>query len=111
MPLSAEEERSLRNGRRGHADFAHRVLRAQFICPCRFYDMELALLAREIDLSISGNRRSRETGAAVGEAHLVNAVSGPSLITTQYAVVSAGVQIISVDNGRLHVRAFPSLTP
>src|SRR4029453_2294605 len=111
MPLSAEKERSLGNGRRGHADFAHRVLGKQFQFPPCFYDMDLALLAREIDLSIPGDRGSGEPGPAIGEAQLINAISGSGFITTEYAVVSAGVEIVSVDERRLHVSPFPRLTP
>src|SRR5262245_27755167 len=73
--------------------------------------MDLAFLAREIDLSISGDRRSGETSSAIGEAHLINSISGSGLITTKYAVVSAGVEIVSVHERRLHISPFPSLTP
>src|SRR5437762_13866477 len=76
MALSAEEERSLRDRRGGHADLAHRVHGEQLELWACLDDVDVAVLAREIELPLCGNGRGGEAAPARYKALLVERVAG-----------------------------------
>jgi len=99
MLCRAHHQETIGDGRRAHADLTHLVPGQFFIHRARPGDDHLAVLAREIDAAIGGDRRGREGAAATVEPLAVDLFAGPGVIRRQAAVIGAGVQVITVDDG------------
>lgn len=97
MVLPADEE-PLRSRRRcRHQDLAHRVRGEKLELGPRFDDVDVAVLAREVEPSIGGDRRRAE--GAARDAVLIDALSGLGPISGEDSVVLAGVKKIPYTMG------------
>src|SRR3989442_156251 len=86
IALRAEEERPLRDGRRRHADLAHRIYGEQLERRTRLDDIGVAVFARNVDFSVCRDRRGCEAGSSGSETFLIEALACLRFITAQHAI-------------------------
>jgi hypothetical protein len=67
MALRPHKNHPLRNRRRGHADFTHRVRRDEFVLRPSFHHINFAVFAGEVKLPVR-NRRGGESIASISVA-------------------------------------------
>src|SRR6185295_17832944 len=101
--LPPYEDHSIRDGRRRHQRLAHRISRQQLVLGPGLNNKNLAVLTGQVQLPISGNRRSAVRPAFSTDPFLVNALPGLRIAAYQGAHVVVDVQIFAIDQRSGHV--------